>query len=126
MKTLGTKRFGIGTDIENIDRFSNLNYPKDSHFLDKIYTKKEMEYCFSRGNAAQHLAARYAGKEAITKALNSIGETNSNYKEIEIVNNVRGVPTAKINGICFSNFRIYISLSHCKDKALAFAIVMGE
>lgn len=118
------KNFGIGTDIESIDRFRKLDYIINNSFLSKIFTENELEYCFSKKKTASHLAARYVGKEAIVKALSSIGKVNLNYKEIEILNSENGVPRVRINNINFHNLLIYLSLSHCKDKAIAFAIVM--
>ena len=76
--------FGIGTDIENIKRFEKLNQAEGKTFLNNIFTKNELRYCFSKKNAAPYLAARYAGKEAVVKALTSIGETSINYHEIEL------------------------------------------
>lgn len=122
--TKNVKNFGVGTDIESIDRFTKLDYVENNSFLNKIFTKNELEYCFSKENAAPHLAVRYAGKEAIVKALTSIGKVNTNYKEIEILNNENGVPMVRINNMLFHNLQVYVSLSHCKDKAIAFAIVM--
>lgn len=113
-------KFGIGTDIESISRFIDL----DKSFLKKIFTKNEIEYCSSKQNISSCLAARYAGKEAIFKALSSIGISNMNYKQIEILKNANGIPKVRINNIDFKNLVIYLSLSHCNDKAISFAIVM--
>lgn len=112
--------FGIGVDIESIDRFRNI----DNSFLNKIFTKNEIDYCFSKENAAPYLAVRYAGKEAVVKALSSIGKLKLNYKEIEILNDEKGVPMVRNDNIGFHNLQVYLSLSHCKDKAIAFATVM--
>ena len=112
--------FGIGTDIESISRFKEL----DKSLLDKIFTKNEIEYCSSKQDIAPCLAARYAGKEAVVKALSSIGKINMNYKQIEILNNKKGIPTVRVNNIDFNNLQIYLSLSHCKDKAISFVVVM--
>ena len=114
--------FGIGTDIESIDRFGD--YSQDSRFLKKLFTKDELDYCFSKKKAASHLAARYAGKEAIVKALTSIGKNNPNYKEIEILNSKKGVPTVSINNANFHDLQVHLSLSHCRDKVVAFTIVL--
>ncbi len=117
------EKFGIGVDIENINRFKNKNINNSSAFLKKIFTKKELEYCFSKLDPAQHLAARYSGKEAVIKALSSLGEPFKAYKEIEILNNAKGSPIVKLyNNI--NKFQIEISLSHCIDKAIAFAIII--
>lgn len=114
--------FGIGTDIESIERFRKLDLVKNNSFLNKIFSKNELDYCFSKAKAAPHLAARYAGKEAVVKALSSLGKQNINYKDIETVNNNVGVPKVKFNNKKFRNLQVNISLSHCKDKAIAFAI----
>ena len=118
--------FGIGVDIENIDRFRNLNTINNNSFLNKIFTKNELGYCFSKKNPAQHLAARYAGKEAIIKALTSIGKRNLNYNSVEISHNGNKVPIARINNKNYQNLQVYISLSHCKDKSIAFAAVIED
>ena len=123
MNIVKDKNFiSIGTDIESIDRFKDI----DDSFLNKIFTKNEIDYCFSKKNAAPHLAARYAGKEAVVKALNSMDEVNIDYKGIEILNNEKGVPVVKLNNKNIGDFQVKISLSHCEDKALAFVTITGE
>ncbi len=113
--------FGIGVDIEDIKRFRNLNIANNKQFLGKIFTKKELDYCFSKAKPEQHLAARYAGKEAVVKAICSLKKINIDYKKVEILNNKHNVPLAKINKD-LGNLKIKISLAHCEDKAIAFVI----
>ncbi len=117
-------KFGIGTDIENIDRFTDSGFVQNSVLVNRIFTQREQEYCFSKKTAASHLTARYCGKEAIVKALASIGDTNVRYTDIEIINKQDGMPVVRINKEGFRDLQIHLSLSHCKDKAIAFAIVM--
>ena len=114
--------FGVGVDIENIERFSKPNTIKNKQFLEKIFTKKELNYCFSRAKPEQHLAVRYAGKEAVVKALSSLGKANIDYKKVEILNSKNSVPMVKINNKELGNLKIKISLAHCEDKAIAFVI----
>jgi holo-[acyl-carrier protein] synthase len=121
----GVKTFGIGTDIENIDRFRKLNPVNNKLFMNKIFTRNELKYYSSKGRFPSYLAVRYAGKEAIIKALGSMDKAKLNYNDIEILNNKNGAPVAKINHKNFRDLQVYITLSHCKDKAIAFAIVMG-
>lgn len=118
------KNFAIGTDIESTGRFRKLNRTDNSSFLNKIFTKNELDYCFSKEMHAPCLAARYAGKEAIVKALSSIGKVNLDYKRVEIFNNKKGVPIATIKNADFRNLQVHLSLSHCEDKAIAFAVVI--
>lgn len=117
---------GIGVDIEETSRFDNLDRHVDRIFLERIFTHNELTYCFSKKNPAPHLAARYAGKEAITKALYDLGKPMFTYKDIEIIHDKKGVPRVKVNTNWGSRFRIQISLSHCRDKAIAFSIIMDQ
>lgn len=118
-----TSNFGIGIDLESIDRFAGPECYQHSAFLNKIFTKAEQEYCFGKRAAASHLAARYAGKEAVVKALTSLGRVGVNYRDIEIINDKSGVPTVRINKASFLDLQMQLSLSHCKDKAIALAVV---
>jgi len=120
----GNSNLGIGTDIESIARFTQLDRIRDSAFLTKIFTSNEVEYCFSKRMAASHLAARYTGKEALVKALTSLNRVGLNYRDIEIVNDKNGVPTVKISKAGYDDLKIHLSLSHCRDKAIAFAVVV--
>ncbi|MBU0667301.1 MAG: holo-ACP synthase [Nanoarchaeota archaeon] len=108
----------IGIDIESISRFKNLDRKKNKIFLNKIFTKKELEYSFSKKKPSQHLAVRFATKEAIIKAINSLGEKAPNLNKISIEKNINDVPLVNLEG-----YNIKVSLSHCDDKAIAFAIV---
>ena len=76
------KILGIGVDIENVERFRWLNIKNDSRFLNKIYAKEELKYCFSKKNPAPHLAARFAGKEAVIKAMNGISNKKLSVNDI--------------------------------------------
>ena len=117
-----TNKFGIGVDIENIDRFAGSDFARDSEMLSRIFTRGEQEYCFLFEKAVPHLAARYCAKEAITKALASIGTKGIKYKDIEIFNKRDGCPLARIGGV--RDLQVYLSLSHCEEKAMAFAIIV--
>jgi holo-[acyl-carrier protein] synthase len=108
---------GVGVDIEDVDRFK-LDRNKDNAFLKRIFTKNELDYCYARKSCHQHLAARFAGKEAIIKALNNIQKKSIQHNMIEIMNNSSGVPEAHAG-----KYRIRLSLSHDSTKAIAFAIV---
>lgn len=117
------ENLGVGVDIENIDRFNNFTN-KQNHFLNRVFTNKELEYCFSKDAVAQHLAARFAGKEAVVKALCRIGQKIVDYKNIEIINDENKVPLVNLIGNQIENLKLEISLSHCKDKAIAFVIAI--
>lgn len=117
---------GIGTDIVEIHRFENFRDRAFSAFLSRNFTRNELDYCLSKENPAPHLAARFAGKEAVIKALYSLGITHIFYPTIEILNNDLGVPYVRINTDKTEKLCIKISVSHSSDMALAFCIIIPE
>ena len=121
---LNNQNLGVGTDIENISRFEKFTTDRNNSFLKNIFTKNELDYCFSKKPIANHLAVRYAGKEASIKALCSLGKKNLDYKDIEILSDDEGVPRVRVNNVDNDKIETHLSLSHCKDKALAFAVAM--
>lgn len=115
------KEINVGVDIENINRFKKLSVKKNKYFFDLIFTSKEIEYCFSKPSPYPHFAARFAGKEAVIKAVRGFGKLIKP-KEVEILINSQGVPVAHINNKNACRIKVTLSLSHCKDRAIAFAI----
>jgi holo-[acyl-carrier protein] synthase len=115
---------GIGTDIEDIERFSDLD--RESRLLNRVFTPSELEYCFSKRNVRQHLAARYAGKEAVVKAISSSGRKKPPYRDIEILNDETGAPRVNLGRSDLQDLVVIISLSHSRDKALAFAVAFSK
>jgi holo-[acyl-carrier protein] synthase len=120
-------KIGIGVDIEKIDRFAKLTRDLDVSFLNRMFTEKEQNYCFSYKTAGPHLAARYAGKEAVIKALTELNRAKDVfYKDIEILNNERKVPVASILKESCDDLKINISFSHTEDMAIAFCVISGD
>lgn len=111
----------IGTDCEEISRF--IKEIDNRGFLERIFTQNELDYCLSKAKPAQHLAVRFAGKEAIIKAL-SDQDIQVGMADIEILRDQRGVPEARV--ISQPNLLIKISLSHCDNIAVATALVIME
>lgn len=115
-------QFGIGVDIEDIGRFAGLRRAKDGPFLKKIFTAGELDYCFSKKNAAPHLAARFCAKEAVVKALSGLGVSGVSYADVEIVSGARSVPRVVLKRN--KGVRVAISLSHSKGVAIALALAL--
>ena len=120
------QNIGIGTDLVEIRRFENVTDRAFSAFLTKNFTRNELDYCLSKEDAAPHLAARFAGKEAVIKALFCLNITHIFYPSIEILNDERGVPYVRINTDKTEKLSIKISLSHSSEMALAFCIIIPE
>ena len=115
------ENISIGTDIEEISRFNDKIPGRDEKFFEKIFSSKEIEYCFSKGVPYQHLCARYCAKEAVVKALTGLGISDVYYSDIEITNLDNGFPIAKIQK--YPDLDIKVTLSHCKTYATATALV---
>ena len=64
--------FGIGIDIEETARIKKSVEKFGDAFLNKIFTQTELDYSLSKKNKYQHLAARFAAKEAIAKAVEAL------------------------------------------------------
>jgi holo-[acyl-carrier protein] synthase len=118
---------GIGIDIIEIERIKKSVDSYDEKFLNKIYTKRELDYCLSKPNKYQHLAARFAAKEAVYKAISSISGLVVGWKNIEIFNEPNGMPVVKLSGkvkeILSHDRELKISISHSRDYVACVAIV---
>lgn len=117
-----------GTDIIEIKRIEKAI--SNEKFINRIYSELEIKYCESRGKArSQSYAVRFAGKEAVAKALGTGFSKGVSYKDIEILVNEDGAPEVKLSGKALDRFyelsakSIAISLSHNKESALAFVII---
>ena len=114
------KNLAVGIDIEDINRFEKYSVDKNNRFLTKIFTKSEIDYCFSYKTPAKHLAARYCAKEACVKALTKLGIKDVYYNEIEVYrDNFGGVSIRLLNNKKYPQIALQVSLSHAKDTAVA-------
>ncbi len=118
-----------GTDIIEISRIKESIDNIGKKFLDKVFTTNEIEYCESKKNQKyQHYAARFAAKEAVFKAISNQLENkyDISWKDIEVINDENGRPSVTISGINIEKIEnIDISLSHCKEYAIANVTVLS-
>ncbi len=122
----GKDLLAVGVDILEISRIKQALARWDQRFLGRIYT--EQEIAFSRGRPPQ-LAARFAAKEAVMKALGT-GIRGVGWRDIEVVRQRGRAPTVQLHGRALERARkvgienLVLSLSHSRDYAVAF--VVGE
>ena len=121
---------GVGTDLVEIARIQNA-IEKNPHFMERVYTKEEIAYCQRKKNPWQSFAARFAAKEAVSKAFGTgIGPVG--LTEIEIRNKSNGQPEVVLHGKAQAladsrNIqRVHVSLSHSETYAMATAVLEGE
>lgn len=112
-----------GVDIIEICRIKDSIESTDGKFCERVYTDREIEYCESKKNQKyQHYAARFAAKEAVFKALSPSlkSKYDISWKDIEILKDETGRPYVNIlNNEEIEIGEIDISLSHCKEYAVA-------
>lgn len=117
---------GVGVDIEAVGRFEHFNQQSDQPFLQRVFTANELRYCFAQARPAQHLAARYAAKEAVVKALAAVFPDALSYDQIEIVHTASQAPVVRLRHAVAEAFSILISLAHAGDRAIAFALLQKK
>jgi holo-[acyl-carrier protein] synthase len=124
--------FGIGIDVVEVARISSAIQRHGEPFLAKLFTAGEREYCESRKTPAMHYAARFAAKEAVSKALGTGIGGNAGLLDMEIIHDASGAPKIHLTGAAqdFSKqngiTEIQISLTHSRDYAAANAIVLAN
>ncbi|MFC1935333.1 holo-ACP synthase [Chloroflexota bacterium] len=115
----------MGVDIIEIDRIAQATDRWGERFLHRIYTTDELDYC--RGRAPQ-LAARFAAKEAVMKALGT-GRRGVDWRDIEVVRCRSGRPFIQLQGRAskvaerLSINQVALSLSHSREYAVASVLV---
>ena len=123
-------KINCGTDIIEIDRVKKAIERLENKFLNKIFTKKEIEYCESKNKMRfQHYAARFAVKEAVFKAISNNLENKYQigWKNIEVKNDDKGKPSIEFLDCNIKGLQnIDISISHCKSYATAMVVVIFD
>ena len=117
-----------GVDIIEVDRVQEAIENQGEKFLEKVYTKNEIEYCSNSGKMTyQHYAARFAAKEAIFKVISELIPKNEDdiLNKIEITNEQDGKPYANIDRLNIDNIEsMDLSLSHIKNYAIASFVIL--
>lgn len=117
---------GIGVDVVEIVRMKKVINEWGNTFLEKIFTENELKYAQSKKDFVQHLAARFAAKEAVAKAISKGWAGGFRWKDVEVSNDISGKPKIALYGKLkeeFSTNKIFISLSHSENVVIAFVVV---
>lgn len=116
-----------GIDIIEIDRIKESIEDTNGKFLERVYTKSEIQYCESKNKVKyQHYAARFAAKEAFFKAISeSFPKYDITWKDIEVTNDNNGRPkVCLLKKEVLDLESIDISMSHCKNYAIANVTIL--
>lgn len=122
----------IGIDIVEIKRLEKTSKKWGKGFLNKVYTPRELAYAKSKRFPYQHLAARFAAKEAIFKALGEVETNFVGWKNVEITNDAYGKPEVVWHGKALATKKrcgirtVVVSLSHTHNYAVASAMLVYD
>ncbi|MBQ9812359.1 MAG: holo-ACP synthase [Thermoguttaceae bacterium] len=124
---------GIGVDATEIQRVVDVYERHPESFLNRVFTKREQEYCLARKrNMGESLAARWAAKEAALKALGVGWAAGVAWTDVEVVNLPSGAPVLQFFGGAkevadkLGVVDAKISLTHCETLAIAYVTLSAN
>ena len=122
---------GLGIDIVEIERMREI-IERTPSFTTRVFSPDECAYCDAKANPAAHYATRFAAKEAVMKALGTGFRFGVGVRDIEVVRDRLGKPTAVLSGRAAQVAEelgvrsLNISLSYTHTEAVACAMVVTE
>jgi holo-[acyl-carrier protein] synthase len=126
------KIFGIGIDVIEVERIEEALKEFGDRFLDRVFTAEERAYCSKQNRPELHYAARWAAKEAVSKAFGTGIGLEVAWTEVEVLRGEAGEPSLRLHG-AGKKFaeregikEVKISLTHAKHYAAANAVAMAE
>ena len=81
MNYQNTNVISVGVDIVEVQRIADVLHAWGKKFIDRVWTSDEVDYCFSTYNPEEHFAARFAGKEAVSKSLGVTWDKGIKWKD---------------------------------------------
>ncbi|MCC8108804.1 MAG: holo-ACP synthase [Planctomycetes bacterium] len=121
--------FGIGVDMVDIGRIAHLRERHGERLGGVVFRAEELDYCLAKPNPDESLAARFAAKEAVMKALGTGWTGGVTFLGIEVVRTGEGRPEIRLHGTTAETARrlgagvIHLSLSHARDTAVAQVVI---
>lgn len=112
---------GVGIDMTEVARVRKI-FGKRPAFLKRFFSPEETRYCLAGKNRYERMAARFAAKEAVIKALDMPG---LRLKDISVSRTAKGQPRVSLARAGVKGARIMLSLTHTADYACAVAIALG-
>jgi len=115
----------IGIDIQDVDRFES--YASKPERMERMFTRRELDYISRKGHALETIAGMFCAKEAFFKAIGS-GVNISQLLEVEIWHQKSGAPYYSLSPNIrkqhsLSTARIFLSISHTKRTAVAVCVI---
>ena len=121
-----------GIDMVECSRLQEMIDRHGERFLKRVFTSVERKYCKDKKRAIEHLAGRFAAKEAVLKVLGTGWRDGIAWTDIEVVNEPSGQPRIRLTGRCreiadtMRLSKVLISISHVSTHAIASAMGVTE
>ena len=122
---------GIGLDLVEVARVRASVRRSGERFAKRVFTPDEIAYCAGRARKFEHLAARFAAKEATLKALGTGITGWASMQEVEVVRDAAGRPKIRLRGGVLRRARslgvkaAHLSISHTEGVAAAVVVLEG-
>ena len=122
---------GIGLDLVEVARMRASVRRSGERFAKRVFTPDEIAYCAGRARKFEHLAARFAAKEAALKALGTGITGWASMQEVEVVHDAAGRPEIRLRGGVLRRARAlgmktsHLSISHTEGIAAAVVVLEG-
>jgi len=122
---------GVGVDLAQIPRLRRVVERWDDRFLRRVFTDEELAYCRRRRDPIPHLAARFAAKEAASKALGTGMSGGVGWTQIEVIQPGGRQPTLTLTGPALERFQAlgctasHLTLAHDGGIAVACVVIEG-
>ena len=122
--------YGSGIDVVEVGRIEAAIANLGDAFLDRLFTKREQEYCSKQKRPALYFAARFAAKEAVSKALGTGIGAQAGWLDMEVERAESGAPKMVFTGRAAEFLAsvgiadVQVSLSHAKEYAAANAVAV--
>jgi holo-[acyl-carrier protein] synthase len=123
---------GTGIDIIEVDRIARSHQRFGERFLNRVLHPNELAYCLAHKVPGPFLAARFAAKEAVSKAFGTGIGSQLGWQDIEVGKRDSGEPFVILHGKGKTLLRarngraVHLSLSHTQTYAAAVAILEGH
>jgi holo-[acyl-carrier protein] synthase len=121
---------GLGCDLIEVERIRGVIERHGDRFLHRIFTPEERDYCFSVKYPHKHLAARWAAKEAVSKAFTTGIGPHLDWTSISVYHGARQQPLVRLDAKGEALLKqvgathVWLSLSHIDAYAMAVAALV--
>jgi holo-[acyl-carrier protein] synthase len=123
---------GLGCDLIEVERIRGVIERHGERFLQRIFTAEERDYCFSVKYPHKHLAARWAAKEAVSKAFTTGVGPYLDWTSVSVYHGERQQPLVRLDAKGEALLRqvgatqVCLSLSHIDAYAMAVAALVRQ